>query len=490
MLLLSITAAVVSTVLVFGHATNNTVDIPQVQLAASTIGIGGRGDPAAARIPDKLQDKVLPTGFRYIPVNYPASFFIDSSVAAGVPVLDDAIRHPSCDDPTKSCPPFLVVAYSEGAIVAENVRRGLMPGVDGAPQPDDLRFVMIASPNVPNGGIFARFPGVSIPFFVTSTGPAQPSPYGTTYVTNEYDPYADFPAYFNPLSLLNTLLAIAYVHPDQYYDSVDYNPQTGEHGPGVLVKDVTHKVDGQVVTDHYVFVQAAHLPLLAPVRQLASALGLTPFTEPVLSAIEPVLRVLVDMGYTDRENLNPERPVTFSLITPPERIIETIAKVPGTPGEGVDNFATEGEAIPAPVTPTIEPTKSPSINAKSMPQDPQESLVKEPQKSLANEPQESLVNNDPPSAGATDPAPPQAPSGSSTTPPAVPPVSPLTKTGPTLGKVTEDGNMFTPNPSTKTPKKTLLTQLTDTVTEFFSPEKPESSTTEPDNSEGEPSNAA
>jgi hypothetical protein len=477
---------VVSTFLVFGHATNNTADSPQVQLAAATIGIGGRGDPAAARIPDKLQGKVLPTGFKYIPVNYPASFFIDSSGAAGVPVLNKAIKDnavQSCAGTTGPCPPsLLVVGYSEGTIVAEKVRRGLTPGVAGAPLADDLRFVMIASPNVPNGGIFARFPDVSIPFFVTSNGAAQPSPYGTTYVTNEYDPYADFPAYFNPLSLLNTLAAIAYVHPDQYYDTVDYNPQTGEHGPGVLVKDVTHTVDGHEVTDHYVFVPAAHLPLLAPVRQLATALGLTPFTEPLLNAIEPTLRKIVDMGYTDRENLNPEVPVKFSLITPPEKIAGTLAKLP------------DG-STPGPIVSKIAPTNSPSINAKSLPQEPQESL-------LNNDPQESLLKNDPPAAGATDPAPPQTPSGSSGTPPKTPPVSPLTKTGTTNGKVTEDGNMFTPK-STKTtaPKKNLLTQLTDTLTGFFSPKKPESSTptTGPDNSaptgptpqsQGQPNDAA
>jgi hypothetical protein len=483
----------VSTVLVFGHATNNTVDSPQVQLAASTVGIGGRGDPTAANIPNKLQGKVVPTGFTPIPVNYPASIFINSSVAAGVPVLDQTIRENSDQF-------LLVVGYSEGTIVAENVRRGLQPGVDGAPplNPDrslpgsvrdttkpGLLFVMIASPNVPNGGIFSRFPGVGIPFIVTSNGAAQPSPYDTTYVTNEYDPYADFPAYFNPLSLLNTLFAIKYVHPDQYYDSVDYDPLTGTGDPDLLIKTVTNDAGG---TDTYVFVHAEHLPLLAPMREISGALGLTPFTEPVLSAIEPVLRLLVDMGYTDRENLNPEVPVKFSLITPPARIAETIAKLPGALGQGVNNFATEGGSIPPPVAPAIAPTDSPSINAKFLPQ----------------EPQESLVNDDPPSAGATDPAPPQAPSGSSSTPPTDPPVSPLTKTGPTLGKVTEDGNMSTPNPSTKTtaPKKNLLTQLTDTLTGFFSPKKkPESSTpsTEPDNSaptgstpqsEGQPSNAA
>lgn len=482
-LLLSITAAALSTVLVFGHATNNTVDSPQVQLTASTIGIGGRGDPTAANIPNKLNGNVVT--HKFIPVNYPASFFIDSSVAAGVPVLDSAIKAnsvQSCDGSTDPCPFLFVVGYSEGTIVAEKVRRDLKPGVNGAPPANELRFVMIASPNVPNGGIFARFPGLSIPFFVTSNGAAQPSPYGTTYVTNEYDPYADFPAYFNPLSILNSLMAIAYVHPDQYYDNVDYDPLTNTGTTPVLVKTVTNSAGG---TDRYVFVRAEHLPLLAPVRQIASALGLTPFTEPVLSAIEPVLRLLVDMGYTDRENLNPERPVTFSLITPPERIIETIAKVPGALGQGVNNFATEGGAIPAPVAPTIAPTNSPSINAKSLPE----------------EPQESLVDNDPPSAGATDPAPPKEPSGSSSTLPTDPPVSPLTKTGPTLGKVTEDGNMSTPNPSPKTtaPKKNLLTKL---LTEIFGPKKePESSTpsTEPENSaptgstpqsEGQPSNAA
>ena len=60
LILLGITAAAVSTVLVFGHATNNTADSSQVQLAAAaTIGIGGRGDPAAAKVPNKLRGHVL-----------------------------------------------------------------------------------------------------------------------------------------------------------------------------------------------------------------------------------------------------------------------------------------------------------------------------------------------------------------------------------------------------------------------------------------------
>ena len=62
------------------------------------------------------------------------------------------------------------------------------------------------------------------------------------------------------------------------------------------------------------FVLADHLPLFQPVRDVSNVLGMTLITEPVLSAVEPVVRLIVDMGYTDRENLNPEVPTRFRLI--------------------------------------------------------------------------------------------------------------------------------------------------------------------------------
>jgi hypothetical protein len=479
------TAVALSTVLVFGHATNNTVDSPQVQLTAATIGIGGRGDPNAANIPNKLQGNVVPFGTtppNYIPVVYPAGFDIDRSVAAGVPVLDQTIK-------SNSSQFLMVVGYSEGALVAEEVRRDLDPSDPGAPplnstNPDKpgLLWVMIASPNVPNGGIFGRFPNLTIPFFVTSNGPAQPSKYDTQYVTNEYDPYADFPAYFNPLSLVNSLFAVVYVHPDQYYDSIDYDPLTGEtNDPNVLVHPpVTNSLGG---TDTYVFVLANELPLFAPVRQIAGILQLTPLTEPLLDSVEPLVRLLVDMGYTDRQNLNPQQHVQFSLITPPERILETIAGVPGAIGQGVTNLVT---GLPAPVA----PTNSPEINARS----------------LAQEPSESLVNEGPTIAAATDPAPTQSPSSSGTSPTETPAATTLSDPGPTLDKVTEDGNKATPNTSspTTTPKKNVFTELANAVNGFFSPKTkpaPSTPTSEPtgstpsgsttqDQSEGPTSNAA
>jgi len=446
---LGTTAAAVSTVLVFGHATNNTVDIPPVDLTAATIGIGGRGDPNAVNVPHKLQGKVLPMDFAYIPVSYPAGFDIDNSTDAGVPVLADAI--------TDNSGQFLmVVGYSEGAVVAEKVRRNLDPSDPGAPplnptnNPDapGLLWVMIASPNVPNGGIFSRFPGLNIPFFVSSNGAAEPSPYNTRYVTNEYDPYADFPAYFNPLSLANSLVAVMYVHPDTYYDSVDYNPLTNAtNDPNVLVHAPVKNSAGG--TDTYVFVLANELPLFAPVRQIAGILQLTPLTEPVLDSIEPLVRLLVDMGYTDRANLNPEKPVQFSLITPPGKIFETVAGVPGAIGQGVTNAVTDVESIPTSIPSPLSTTNTPSINAKSASP-------------------ETLVD---------DTAQRQEPSGSGTSTTEQPDTTP-SNSGPTLEAVTQDGNKVSPDTTTKTttPKQNVFTQLADSVQNFFSPKKPATST--------------
>lgn len=379
------TAAGLSAALVFGHATNTTVDT-QIQLAAAVIGVGGRGDPTAARIETKLNGldtAAVSHPYTYVPVHYPASFFIDSSVAAGVPVLDDAIKTSAADptnapDPTR--PVIVVVGYSEGTIVAENEKRNLATDPD-APPPTQLSFLMIASPNVPNGGIFGRFPNLNL-LIVSSNGPAQPSKYDTTYVTNEYDPYADFPAYFNPFSLANSLAAVVYVHPDKYYDDADL-------ATAPTPKVVTNAAGGK---DTYYFIPAEHLPLLQLPRDISAAFGLTPLTEPFISAIEPVLRVLVDMGYTDRVNANPEVPTRFSLITPAGKIVEAVVAMPGAVAEGASNFV-DG------FTPAA-PASTPSINAASDPPAPQRQSNGANAEPPAKDPEPRSVNppSDPPNA--------------------------------------------------------------------------------------------
>jgi hypothetical protein len=326
-----VAAAGISSALVVGQATNSNL---LVQLTNTVIGIGGRDDSMSIRVPNKLNSTVVPSSYFYEGINYPANLALSDSARDGLPKLHNAIT-------SRSAETFLIVAgYSEGAMVAELERRRLQAlDASAAPLNTQLSFVMIGAPFTPNGGIFGRFPGIPIPVIVDGMGAGVPTRYDTTYVTNEYDPYADFPAYFNPLALLNSLLAVQYSHPDQYYDAII---------PGVTPANVTTVHNNAGGYDTYVLVHSQYLPLLGPLRQAAAAVGMTPFSEPVLSAFEPLLRVLVDMSYTDRLNLDPATPTPFSLITPPEKILQALAAIPGAIAEGLTNFINSGHLTIAP----------------------------------------------------------------------------------------------------------------------------------------------
>ncbi|MUM34386.1 PE-PPE domain-containing protein, partial [Mycolicibacterium sp. CBMA 361] len=301
----------------------------------------------SANIPAKLGGTVVPPGYVYDPINYPASIQLSASTAISGPLVYNAVT-------SRPGQQLIVAGYSEGTLGAEAAKRLLLANGTG-PAPSQLSFLMIASPFAGNGGIFERFPGMSVPFIVNNMGPATPSAYNSTYITNEYDPYADFPAYFNPLSLANSLLGVMYAHPDVYYDS--YIPGTTP----AIVTSVTNSAGGQ---DTYVFIKNPDLPLLTPLRMGADAIGLTPLAKPLLDAVEPLLRVLVDMGYTDRQNLNPAGKTPFSLFTPLPKIIEALTAIPGALQQGATNFITDVQselhlpALPAPFAATPAPTSA------------------------------------------------------------------------------------------------------------------------------------
>jgi diacyltrehalose acyltransferase len=343
-------AAALAAILVLGHAVGQ-VNLG-VDLANTVIGIGGRGDAASANVPAKLSGKIAPaawgTDYAYYGVPYPADFNFQSSTDAGIPRLTQAIADNGASG-------IRVVGYSEGTLVAEAVKRRLAT-TEGSPSPDNIDFLFIASPYLPNGGIFARFPGFQIPGLLPDFGPAQPTAYDSTYVTNEYDTYADFPAYFNPLSIANSVAAAMYAHPDQYYDPVD----VANLPAGSTITTVPRNGGGG--SDTYILVYAKHLPLLAPVRQVAAMLQLTPFTEPVLAAIEPVVRLAVDAGYTDRTNANPAQPTPFSLITPPAKIVEAALGVPKALQQGAaDAAAAIQHPSPSPKVDAPDPEPSTSV---------------------------------------------------------------------------------------------------------------------------------
>jgi hypothetical protein len=319
-------AAGISSALVLGQATNSNL---LVQLTNTVIGAGGQGDPTSVRVPDKLSKTVVPSGYEYYAVQYPATINLQASRDVGYPLMLGAIT----DRPTEEH--LIVAGYSAGTLISEKVRRNLQTlDPEDAPSADQLTFVQIASPFAGNGGIYARFPGIAIPAITDAMGVGQATRYDTEYDWRMYDTYADFPAYFNPLSLANSLLAVRYGHPDAYYDSIL---------PGTSPAYVTTVENTAGGTDTYVLYYSEHLPLLGPVRELAGLLFLTPLTEPVLSAVEPLLRLFIDMSYTDRVNANPATPTPFSFITPPAKIIEALFGVPGALSQGATNLLTAGQ---------------------------------------------------------------------------------------------------------------------------------------------------
>ncbi|TFV56744.1 PE-PPE domain-containing protein [Mycobacterium sp. PS03-16] len=297
-----------------------TATAATIPTADTVVGVGGFRNPTSDRIPRKFEGELVPPGQRFVGVRYPAQLPVDPSVAEGQQPLRDAVAL-ALDDGT-----VLVAGYSEGSLVAERYKRALVAA--GSPDRDDIRFLFIAAPIVPNGGIYARFPGLRILGF-TSTGAAAPSPYDETFVTLEYDLIGDFPAYANPLSLANAVAGLVYVHGDQGPDNVDL--QTAPQS----VKVVDTEAGGR---DTYILIHAAHLPLLRPVRDVSAVLRTTALTEPLLAAVEPTLRLLVDMGYTDRDYRNADEPTPFSLFTPPERIVETVTELPRALRESADGF--------------------------------------------------------------------------------------------------------------------------------------------------------
>ncbi|MDY6869232.1 MAG: PE-PPE domain-containing protein [Actinomycetota bacterium] len=322
-------AAGISTALALGHATNATA--ATIPTADTVIGVGGWRNPTSDRIPDKFEGEwVSPE--RFVGVEYPAALPVDPSVATGQVTLGQAVDDAAADGSV------LIVGYSEGSLVAEQYKRAL--GASGAPNTGDVAFLFIAAPFVPNGGVYSRFPNLRLPGF-TSTGAAAPSPYDETFVTLEYDLIGDFPAYANPLSLANAVAGLVYVHGDQGPDNV--NLETAPQS----VEVVSSEAGG---TDTYILIRAEHLPLLQPIRDVAAATGTTAVVEPFVGAVEPTLRLLVDMGYPDRDYRNvgvdedadyedADRATRFSLVTPPDRIIETAAALPDALRDGAENFA-------------------------------------------------------------------------------------------------------------------------------------------------------
>ena len=217
------------------------------------------------------------TGTKSLPLN--------TSVSEGVQILDATIKQQIAGGNS-----VLVQGYSQSTIIASLEMQNLMnPQLNpNPPSTNQLAFNLLADLMAPNGGLLARFPGLTLPSLGIDFYGATPAntPYTTNIYTIEYDGFADFPRYpIDIFSDLNAVAGIVYVHPlypttrsvdGRHVIQLPVQPTyTGEH----------HLLHGDP--------QNPNLPLLEPLRAIP-VIG-----KPLTDLLQPDLTVLVNLGYGD-----------------------------------------------------------------------------------------------------------------------------------------------------------------------------------------------
>jgi hypothetical protein len=205
---------------------------------------------------------------------------LNTSISVGVTDLTNAVTQQLAEGNN-----VVVFGTSQSATVSTVYEDDLAALTANArPSPDQLSFVLVGDPDNPDGGLFERIPGVTVPLlgYTTFFGPTPDDLYPTTIYTGQYDGFADFPQY--PLDIpadLNALLGVAYVHAD-YLDLT----------PAQIAAGVVEPVTTADTDTTYLMIPTQNLPLLDPLRQIGVPAAL-------LDLIQPDLRVLIDWGYGD-----------------------------------------------------------------------------------------------------------------------------------------------------------------------------------------------
>lgn len=217
------------------------------------------------------------------PVTGVNSLTTDASFAQGSQMLTESILRQIAGGGVDAEHPVVVFGWSQSSSVASLTMAQLAQ--HGVPS-EDVRFVLLGNPNTPNGGVLERFdvPADSHPSFpslgITFNGAAPADLYPTAMYTAEYDGFADFPQY--PLNLLADLNA--------YFGLLLAHGLYFGYSPEQIASAIQLPTTADSLTDYYM-IPAQSLPLLAPL-QLLPVIG-----QPLYDLLEPVTRILVNLGY-------------------------------------------------------------------------------------------------------------------------------------------------------------------------------------------------
>ena len=127
--------------------------------------------------------------------------------------------------------------------------------------------------------------------------------------TVQYDPLSDFPSWFNPVSLLNA--GAAAVFPTYILRGLTVNgivdALTDQASPQLAEALAAVAAGDPLALNLYLTVPADSLPLLEPIRLPVDFLNLVTglnFNNPVATALEPALKILTNLGFTDVDQDN------------------------------------------------------------------------------------------------------------------------------------------------------------------------------------------
>ncbi|MBW0019047.1 MAG: PE-PPE domain-containing protein [Mycobacterium sp.] len=269
----------------------------------------------------------LPTPEGLYPLTGVKDLTLDVSAARGVTILNDAIQAQLA---TPGVTQVNVFGYSQSATIASMEMAMLDPS--NTPSSLPLRFTLVGDPSNPNGGLLARFPGLSLPSMGLTFGNATPdNSFPTRIYSIEYDGFADFPQY--PLDLpadLNAFLGIVELHGG--YPFLDPSQLVPPSQGGTAVQ-LTNTV-GPTETQYFI-VPTEHLPLLSPLRAIPG------IGAPLADLIEPDVRVIVDLGYgSTTQGWSPDPPnvpTPFGVL-PPVSAFDVAAALGAGTQHGVSAF--------------------------------------------------------------------------------------------------------------------------------------------------------
>lgn len=306
-------------------------------------------------------------------IDYPASFFPlafvpgwcpglkcdtwDKSVGTGVENLDTALDTALGPDPS-SKDPIIIFGYSQGGAVVSQAMYNI-----AEEDKDRISVVTIGNINNPLGA-WSRLSFLPhIPFLNISFGPQLPTDIGikSTNYSFEYDPVGDAPQYWgNPLAMLNALVALEYVHGYYLDPTSNYPNESLPYGydDGTLataIKDAPKREHGDAT---FVLIpQQGALPLYLPVLDIGKQLGISGLVKPLVALLNPVTKLLVNLGYDRITNpgiartlsILPFNPLTFNPVDFSVKFVAAIA-------QGIQDAIAGGASLTPAKTPVTSPT--------------------------------------------------------------------------------------------------------------------------------------